>query len=92
MCYILTIIYSTAFLQSNWEASEQQWAAQLAAHDFEVKYWPGRSHKNAKALTWHYLSADGSLDHILYSEGTSISEPGYGEGGPSNSGSTFGMP
>lgn len=32
-------------------ATEQRWAAQLAAFDFEIKYQSGRNNKNADALS-----------------------------------------
>lgn len=33
------------------EATEQQWAAQLAIFDYEIRYRSGKSNKNADALS-----------------------------------------
>lgn len=54
-------------------ATEQRWAAQLAAFDFEVRYRSGRSNKNADALSRRH--PPGSQDLQVMAPGTSIPEP-----------------
>ena len=54
-------------------ATEQRWAAQLAAFDFEVRYRSGRSNKNADALSRQH--PPGSQDLKMMVSGTSIPEP-----------------
>lgn len=45
--------------------TEQQWAAQLAAFDFDIKYWSGRSNRNADALLRQYVSGSDLVKHSL---------------------------
>ena len=39
-------------------ATEQRWAAQLSAFDFELKYQPGRSNGNADSWSRQYAPED----------------------------------
>lgn len=38
-------------------ATEQRWAAQLAAFDFEIKFRSGKVNKNTDALSWQHTSS-----------------------------------
>ncbi|KAK3524702.1 hypothetical protein QTP86_000982 [Hemibagrus guttatus] len=51
-------------------ATEQRWAAQLAAFDFELRYCSGRSNRNADALSQQGPSSQGELEQLL--PGTSL--------------------
>lgn len=46
-------------------ATEQRWASQLAAFDFEIRYRCGRANKNADALSRQYLVGSGLSEHAL---------------------------
>ncbi|XP_060719718.1 retrovirus-related Pol polyprotein from transposon 412 [Tachysurus vachellii] len=46
-------------------ATEQRWAAQLAAFDFEVKYRSGRSNKNADALSRQHPTDHSVVESLL---------------------------
>ncbi len=46
-------------------ATEQWWAAQLAAFDFELRYRSGRSNRNAVALSRQGPSSQGELEEVL---------------------------
>ena len=54
-------------------ATEQRWAAQLAAFDFEIKYRSGRSNKNADALSRKHPPGPTNLEVMF--PGTSVPEP-----------------
>lgn len=54
-------------------ATEQRWAAQLAAFDFEIKYRSGRSNKNADALSRKHPTEPPDLAAMV--PGTSLPEP-----------------
>ena len=54
-------------------ATEQRWAAQLAAFDFEIKYRSGRSNKNADALSRKHPPGPKDLEVMI--PGTSVPEP-----------------
>lgn len=51
-------------------ATEQHWAAQLAAFDFEVKYRSGRSNRNTDASSRQHPSDDGVMGCLL--SGTAV--------------------
>ncbi len=53
-------------------ATEQRWASQLAAFDFEIKYRSGKSNKNADALSRRDHREPGVLDGLA--PGTAILE------------------
>lgn len=54
-------------------ATEQRWAAQLAAFDFEIKYRSGRVNKNADALSRRHPPGTQDMEAML--PGTSLPEP-----------------
>ncbi|KAL4007870.1 hypothetical protein ACER0C_001722 [Sarotherodon galilaeus] len=46
-------------------ATEQRWASQLAAFDFEIKYRSGRSNRNADALSRQYETSSSLAEGVL---------------------------
>lgn len=54
-------------------ATEQRWAAQLAAFDFNIKYRSGRSNRNADALSRQHPASTNITDYVA--SGISIPEP-----------------
>uniref|UniRef100_A0A665U756 Gypsy retrotransposon integrase-like protein 1 n=1 Tax=Echeneis naucrates TaxID=173247 RepID=A0A665U756_ECHNA len=54
-------------------ATEQRWAAQLSAFDFDIKYRSGRSNQNADALSRQHPPGPQMLEAML--PGTAVPEP-----------------
>lgn len=54
-------------------ATEQRWAAQLAAFDFQIRYRSGKVNKNADALSRQHLPAGQDLSAMI--PGTSLPQP-----------------
>lgn len=56
-------------------ATEQRWAAQLAAFDFTIKHRPGRSNKNADALSRQNPAEVTSVNELGIVSGTPLPAP-----------------
>lgn len=70
-CIVFTDNNPLSYLQSSkLGATEHRWAAQLASFDFDIKYWSGRSNRNADALSRQHAPGSHQLSVSLL--GTSV--------------------